>query len=362
MPRFKHLVFFLLVVAVYILMLPGTASALSLDIKPPNPVIKIPGMSDFTKPSIDQDPRSCPEINEIKAAGCLHIPWIGQYLANLYRFAVLASTILATVVIMIAGFMWLTAGGNVNQIGTAKSYIAGAIMGAVLMLGSYTILNLINPKLISFNALRVAVVEKKELEQVKTLEAAKYESCRWLDPQTQLEQPSCQGLQGDVDTSGQRCGLENRTSPDQTCCCFPVPLDLATKNDQKANATPELAKLISCIQSKQAITITSISDDNLFSGSCQPWDSNEIFNPQAGYKQNCQHHRGSKHYGRLNTAGPFTPNSEFSCAVDLATPIGGCSALQDTVLRFCGQQFNLRPDDEVLCEGGHLHVELRTCG
>ncbi|OGL87538.1 hypothetical protein A3I40_01340 [Candidatus Uhrbacteria bacterium RIFCSPLOWO2_02_FULL_48_12] len=262
---------------------------------------------------------------------------------------------------MIAGFIWLTAGGNVNQIGTAKSYIGGAIMGLVLMLGSYTILNLINSDLVIFKALRVAVVEKKELEQVKILEAARYQSCRWLDPQTQKEQPSCQSLQGEIDLSGERCGFASRTAPEQTCCCFPIPLDLATKNDQKANATIKLAELITCVQAKGMQTITSISDDNLFNETCQPWDSNEIFNPQPGYQQNCQHHRGSKHYGRLNTTGPFTPNSGFSCAVDFATPVGGCATLQDTVLRFCGSQFNLRPDDEVLCEGSHLHVELRSC-
>ena len=161
MLRLKRQGFLLLAIALLFLTWPSLTNALSIT--PPDPVIKIPGLSDLSQ--IEEKP--CPDLEEkIGASGCLYIPWIGEYVGGLYKFAVLASTILATVVIMIAGFIWLTAGGNVNQIGTAKSYIGGAIMGLVLMLGSYTVLNLINPKLVIFDALKIPVIKKIPLELI----------------------------------------------------------------------------------------------------------------------------------------------------------------------------------------------------
>ncbi|OGL90853.1 hypothetical protein A3H10_01400 [Candidatus Uhrbacteria bacterium RIFCSPLOWO2_12_FULL_46_10] len=155
MPRYRRHNFFLLALLPAIFLWPLLTSA--LNIPAPDPVIKIPGLSDLSQ--IEEKP--CPDLEKkIGASGCLYIPWIGEYVGGLYKFAVLASTILATVVIMAAGFIWLTAGGNVSQIGTARSYIGGAIMGLVLMLGSYTILNLINPDLVVFNALRIPVIKK----------------------------------------------------------------------------------------------------------------------------------------------------------------------------------------------------------
>lgn len=131
---------------------------------PPNPVIKIPGLSDFSTQdvTVSTDPNICPEISK-NIGGCIFIPWIGQYLAGIYRFAVVASTILAVVVMMVAGFLWLTAAGNVTQISTAKTYIGGALLGLFLMLGSYTILNLINPALVEFKSLRLPVVKRIEM-------------------------------------------------------------------------------------------------------------------------------------------------------------------------------------------------------
>jgi len=48
-----------------------------------------------------------------------------------------------------AGFMWLGAGGNPGTIGKAKSKMTSAILGAILLLSSYLILNTINPDLIN---------------------------------------------------------------------------------------------------------------------------------------------------------------------------------------------------------------------
>src|SRR3989338_9126246 len=113
-------------------------------------------------PPTDLEP--CAEAEAIGADGCITIPWIGQYITGLYRFAVLATTIVAVVVMMVSGYLWLTAAGNVERVSSARGYIGGALTGLMLMLGSYTILNLINPKLVTFEGLRIPVVKKISLD------------------------------------------------------------------------------------------------------------------------------------------------------------------------------------------------------
>ena len=80
---------------------------------------------------------------------------LGNYIAAIYKFLVYLAGIIAVIVIMIAGFQWISAGGNANQIGDAKSRIGGAIVGLVLALSSYLILNTINPELVKIKSLNI---------------------------------------------------------------------------------------------------------------------------------------------------------------------------------------------------------------
>ncbi|MDP1892314.1 MAG: pilin, partial [Gemmatimonadaceae bacterium] len=66
-----------------------------------------------------------------------YFPWIGQYIAAVYQYILGIVGILATVVIVWAGVLWLTAAGNAEKIKLAKEYIAGALIGLVLAFGSY---------------------------------------------------------------------------------------------------------------------------------------------------------------------------------------------------------------------------------
>lgn len=90
------------------------------------------------------------------------IPWIGDYIAALYRWAVPVGAVLATIVIMVAGVIWLTSAGT-GSLSTAKDWITNAILGLMLLVGSYVILNLVNPELVRFGALRVRLVSRVEL-------------------------------------------------------------------------------------------------------------------------------------------------------------------------------------------------------
>ncbi len=123
----------------------------------PDLQIQIPGIANILTDAV---PTSCPDnYSDVNSQGCLSFPWIGEYISSLYIFGVYAATIAASIVIMVGGFLWLTAGGNTAQIGSAKSYISGALLGLLLMLGSYTVLRLVNPNLVEFTALRIPVLQ-----------------------------------------------------------------------------------------------------------------------------------------------------------------------------------------------------------
>jgi len=75
---------------------------------------------------------------------------IGQYVEAIYKYAIGIVGILATVVMMMGGVIWITAGGNTERISNAKSWISASLTGLVLALASYTILYTINPNLVKF--------------------------------------------------------------------------------------------------------------------------------------------------------------------------------------------------------------------
>lgn len=89
----------------------------------------------------------------------LFIPFLGEYIAAVYRYAVVVIAIVAILAIISAGFMWTMSAGDSGTIEKAKSTIGNALIGLVLAVGSYTILYTINPNLVTFKSLKVRYVK-----------------------------------------------------------------------------------------------------------------------------------------------------------------------------------------------------------
>ncbi|MBI2483106.1 hypothetical protein HYV74_02910 [Candidatus Uhrbacteria bacterium] len=84
------------------------------------------------------------------------LPWLAEYIGAFYRWLIPVGAILAVVIIMAAGLLWATSGGG-GQIKTAQHWIQNAILGLLLLLSSYVLLQIINPELVRLPALRVQV-------------------------------------------------------------------------------------------------------------------------------------------------------------------------------------------------------------
>lgn len=85
-----------------------------------------------------------------------------HYIIALYNWGLRALVILAIVMIMIAGFRWLTAAGNASLITQAKNQITSALIGLLIGIGSFALLNFINPQLVSLRNLEISEVGKEE--------------------------------------------------------------------------------------------------------------------------------------------------------------------------------------------------------
>lgn len=70
-----------------------------------------------------------------------------EYVSWFYRFFAGAVGMLAAVMILYGGYQWLTAGGNAGHVQQAKTTIYSSLIAIVLTLGTYLILNTINPQL-----------------------------------------------------------------------------------------------------------------------------------------------------------------------------------------------------------------------
>ena len=96
------------------------------------------------------------ELGDIKKDGGYEIDagstvMISNYIRAIYKYAIGIVGIVATVVMMFGGVLWIVAGGNASKVGEAKAWITAALTGLLLALSSYMILYTVNPALISPN-------------------------------------------------------------------------------------------------------------------------------------------------------------------------------------------------------------------
>ncbi len=78
---------------------------------------------------------------------------IAVFLGGIYQWIIQAAAIVAVVILMAGGMRWMTARGDKSGTTAATKMISNALIGLVLLLGSYSLLYLINPRLTVFSSL-----------------------------------------------------------------------------------------------------------------------------------------------------------------------------------------------------------------
>ncbi len=88
---------------------------------------------------------------------------IGIFILSMYNYLVTVASIVAVIMIIVAGLQWVTSGGNSEAISSAKHRIGGAVVGLFIAYMSYFILNTINPNLVNFRIPQVWLVRPQNL-------------------------------------------------------------------------------------------------------------------------------------------------------------------------------------------------------
>lgn len=73
---------------------------------------------------------------------------MAEYIGIMYQYLAGIAGVMAVAMIMYGGMKWIFSAGDASKIGTAKEVISHAVIGLILVFGSFLILNTINPALV----------------------------------------------------------------------------------------------------------------------------------------------------------------------------------------------------------------------
>ncbi len=128
---------------------PVAAPAAAQTINGPSLIIPIPNVK-----------FSDVQVVDTGGARIIDVPWIADYVAGVYKYSIGLAALMATVMFMVGGFQYLTAGGDVSRVKAGKKRATDALIGMLLVFGAYAILNLVNPNTLTFSALRIKTVAR----------------------------------------------------------------------------------------------------------------------------------------------------------------------------------------------------------
>jgi len=113
--------------------------------------VDIPGLAPLTK---------------VECTDKCAIPWISEYFFGVYNYLLGIAAVLAVVILMAAGLLWIVSGGDATKVGKAKTMIAGSITGLLLLISISLLLNYINPDLAKQGFIELTPIERKEVESL----------------------------------------------------------------------------------------------------------------------------------------------------------------------------------------------------
>lgn len=119
-----------------------------------------------------------------------------SYLNAIYNWLIPAGALLAIIMIMLGGLQYALAHGDKGKITKATDRIKNALIGMILLMFTFAILNLIDPNLVTFNNLRVP--------QIRTVV--------YLDPASTCEVMASAGLTITSTTAETSCGNKGTVS------------------------------------------------------------------------------------------------------------------------------------------------------
>lgn len=141
----------------------------------------------------------------------------GAFVANFYQFALMIGGVLAFGVIVYGGVKYMTSAGNPSGQSDAKEWIEAALLGLLLLIGAYFILDVINPQLLNLKLPTLVPVN--------------------------ISAPVAGGL---APTGCAGSGCQNLAAAGMTC----KPASEQPNGQASCSAAPEMVATLQCIQNK----------------------------------------------------------------------------------------------------------------
>lgn len=125
---------------------------------------------EIVEPKINIPIPTLPSLTKVeaKAGKNISIPWIAEYIIAIYRYLVIIGAVVATLLIMVGGIMYLLAGGMPSNVDKAKGIIMNALAGLAILLFSHLLLEIINPNLVNLKSIEIQTVQKQKIEFEET--------------------------------------------------------------------------------------------------------------------------------------------------------------------------------------------------
>lgn len=239
------------------------------------------------------------------------------YIKAIYRLALIIIVLSAVVMISIGGFMYLTSAGNTSALGSAKGVIYDAIIGLVIALVAWLLLNVINPDLVNIS--------------INSLSPVTLPTPAPTPPGAPPATPPGTPPAG----SGTGCGGYSVSGINSSQC---------------SDASQGLSDILQCMNNKFPGTkLTSISDSAGFSTCKNNWNDSA-----------CAHSKTSCHYG--GGASKTASECQKSQAADIS--IRGASGAVDLnmarAIKSAASACGARVNDESGTSAPHIHISAPT--
>lgn len=250
------------------------------------------------------------------------------YLKNLYLLALWIVGICALFMLVIGGFLYLSSAGNTALIGSAKKTIAGALIGLVIALISWLLLNTINPDLTEIT----------------------------------LTSLSSSGGGGSGNTSG---GNPTPASGDiDKAGCESLAHNSA--NSQCGLASKEIVSILSCMQGKgvsatiYSLTSGGVGSDQTKSAACCGTTGTP----------SCPHSKTTCHHGCTYGTKGLSYAADLTGGISASTSDANLCKIAEAA-KSCGAGSNIWGPKDVSCNGvsitkyaghtTHLHISTAGC-
>ena len=131
----------------------SASAAFALNTDHPALQVSIPGVK-FTDIKTD-------------AGSKIDIPWIGQYISAVYKYATGIGVVIAALMMIIGGFQYTVAGGDSAKVSAAKERVTNGTVGLTILLGAFVLLSSVDPSLTVFKPVPIQVSKQDKFSSLK---------------------------------------------------------------------------------------------------------------------------------------------------------------------------------------------------